>query len=652
MAFNQKNTLLQNIKAVELALQLNKNNQNPTSEQIQLLQSYAGFGGVKAILNPILDDSAWKTQIDIELRPLLQQFYQLIYENVGETQFQEYYNSLKASVLTSFYTPSPITLEIGKALKDTGLQSSKFLDPSAGIGQFQQSFIDAGLEHQDSLMFEKDLLAGLILSALYEKNQVRNQGFEEISSRYINHFEIVSSNIPFGDLNVWDASFMNDKTKRISCKAIHNYFFYKAIDVTQEGGVIAFITSNGVMNSPTNDPIRQYLMRKSDLVSAVRFPHNLFSENAGTSVGSDLIILQKNTLKTTLTDRERSFVRNIRDGEIVSNDYYTKNDNIIFTKQKIDTDQYGKPAIIYHHEEGVSGIANKMTTILKRDFSEHFKLENFQNSKVKTPIFIQNDLFSELYNQSIPFTQPLKNHYRIGTVVEQNDRVGKITSIDFSNNTANFLPVDYAKLEENKIKNYLLVRDTYLNLFDYEKEYSEENQQLRDNLNELYNTFYKKFGNLNAKENVGLILMDFHGKEILTLERAKNGEFIKADIFTEPVSFSKVQIENFNADEALIASLNKLGNVNLEYMSSISKKSKEQLINDLENKIFYNPIDKNFEIKDKFLSGDIVTKLQAFKNLSESLPSSPFIKDSILFLKENQPAKIPFELLDFNFGER
>ena len=173
MAFNQKNALLQNIKAVELAFQLNKNNQNPTSEQIEILQSYAGFGGIKAILNSILDESAWKTQIDIELRPILQQFYQIISENVGEPQFQEYYNSLKASVLTSFYTPSPITLKIGKALKNTGVQSSKFLDPSAGIGQFQQSFIDAGLEHQDSLMFEKDLLAGLILSALYGKNQVR-----------------------------------------------------------------------------------------------------------------------------------------------------------------------------------------------------------------------------------------------------------------------------------------------------------------------------------------------------------------------------------------------------------------------------------------------------------------------------------------------
>lgn len=653
MAFNQKNALLQNIKAVELAFQLNKNNQNPTSEQTQILQSYAGFGGIKAILNPILDDSAWKTQIDIELRPILQQFYQIITENVGEPQFQEYYNSLKASVLTSFYTPSPITLKIGKALKDTGVQSSKFLDPSAGIGQFQQSFIDAGLKHQDSLMFEKDLLAGLILSAIYGKNQVKNQGFEEISSRYTNHFDIVSSNIPFGEMNVWDSSFINDKNKRISCKAIHNYFFYKAIDVTQEGGLIAFITSNGVMNATANDPIRQYLMRKNDLVSAIRFPHNMFSENAGTSVGSDLVILQKNTLKTTLTDRERSFVRNIRDGEIVSNDYFTKNDNIIFTKQKIDTDQYGKPAIIYHHDGGVSGIADTMATILKRDFGEHFKLNKFpNNNKTNTPIFIQNDLFSELFNQSILFTQPLKSHYQIGTLVEQKDRVGKVTNINFSNNTADFLPIDYSKLEEKKVKSYLLIRDTYLNLFDYEKEYSEENQQLRENLNGLYNSFYENFGNLNAKENVGLIFTDFHGKEILSLERVTNGEFIKADIFTEPVSFSKVKIENFNADEALIASLNKLGSVNLEYMSSISQKSKQQLINDLQNKIFYNPIDKNFEIKDKFLSGDIVTKLLVFKNVSELLPNSPFIKDSILFLEENQPPKIPFELLDFNFGER
>ena len=122
-------------------------------------------------------------------------------------------------------------------------------------------------------------------------------GFEEIESRYNNHFDVVSSNIPFGDVAAFDISFLKskDKVKQQSSRSIHNYFFLKGMDTLREGGVLAFITSQGVMNSPKNEPVRQWLMDNSRLVSAVRLPNNLFSEYAGTEVGSDLIILQKDS---------------------------------------------------------------------------------------------------------------------------------------------------------------------------------------------------------------------------------------------------------------------------------------------------------------------------------------------------------------------
>ena len=42
------------------------------------------------------------------------------------------------------------------------------------------------------------------------------------------------------------------------------------------------------------------MLYHADLVSAIRLPNNLFTENANTEVGSDLIILQKNTQKESL----------------------------------------------------------------------------------------------------------------------------------------------------------------------------------------------------------------------------------------------------------------------------------------------------------------------------------------------------------------
>lgn len=56
---------------------------------------------------------------------------------------------------------------------------------------------------------------------------------------------------------------------------------------------MAYITSQGVLDSQANQEIRHQLMQQSRLVSAIRLPNNLFTDGAGTEVGSDLIILQR-----------------------------------------------------------------------------------------------------------------------------------------------------------------------------------------------------------------------------------------------------------------------------------------------------------------------------------------------------------------------
>ena len=67
--------------------------------------------------------------------------------------------------------------------------------------------------------------------------------------------------------------------------------------LSKEGGLLAFITSQGVLDSPKNEAIRRYLLQNSRLISAIRLPSGMFSENAGTDVGSDLIVLQKQSGK-------------------------------------------------------------------------------------------------------------------------------------------------------------------------------------------------------------------------------------------------------------------------------------------------------------------------------------------------------------------
>ncbi|GHT37750.1 hypothetical protein FACS189435_3450 [Bacteroidia bacterium] len=75
--------------------------------------------------------------------------------------------------------------------------------------------------------------------------------------------------------------------RQLVAKSIHNYFFMKSVDNAREGGIVAFITSQGVTNSEQNRPVREWLMDRCGLVSAIRLLNNLFVDSAGNSSATD-----------------------------------------------------------------------------------------------------------------------------------------------------------------------------------------------------------------------------------------------------------------------------------------------------------------------------------------------------------------------------
>lgn len=135
---------------------------------------------------------------------------------------------------------------------------------------------------------------------------------------------------------------------------------------------MAFITSQGVLNSAKNEPIRQALMQNCNLVSAIRLPNNLFTDYAGTEVGSDLIVLQKNNAKSGLSQREQQFCSTYTTADNTTNSLLFENgQHVVHTTSYQATDMYGKPALIYEHKEGVEGIAKDLKKMLSDDISNH-----------------------------------------------------------------------------------------------------------------------------------------------------------------------------------------------------------------------------------------------------------------------------------------
>ena len=817
------------------------------------------------------------------------------------------------------------------------------------------------------LAYEKDLLTGKILSALHPSILTRIEGFEKIESDFNGYFDVAASNVPFGDFAVADPAYAvsKDIAYRQVTKTIHNYFFLKALDQVREGGLVAFIASQGVMNAGSPF-IRMELVKRADLVAALRLPNNTFSENAGTDAGSDLIILQKHTGKKALSADEEFFIQSVvdRGTKVPGNKFFQAfPQNVISDDAKIGTDQYGKPAIVYTHTGGVNGIAEDLRKALDESLRLRLNLELYNSNGIKPPtpdpvkpkptpppevksetpkqkplaekieqknepllkqyqemkkkhpdailmfrvgdfyeIFgkdaveaseilgitltrrmngidnrielagfphhaldtylpklvragkrvaiceqledpkltkttkhkvveivtpnqspktdpktdeppkteptkeIETDgrpdysdnpdprlfaynLFGELepvqqknnrrqqmqkpeekpkpanpatkakpikssgfrkltdkelefygslnwddnppingfYEAMMsiahrqmeemrlareaqeaaqvagiapgetyiekteddfipggrarqpkvtaisierdmlprPFSEDIQFFHKNGSMVVADGMVGFLS--DVRKTGATFTPLGLKPEQEKRAMLYITMSETYQQLYNYEAETHEPSEHLREHLNHYYDEFVAKYGNLNEKQNVKFILMDANGRDALALERGENGQFVKADIFDHPVSFSLDEVTSVDTPlEALTASLNKYGEVNLEYMSSLVDMDEDAMVENLAGHIYYNPLVSNYEIKDRFIAGNVVAKAEAVKAWIDReeerikvFPGydgiEPFIamsQDSLKALEEARPRRIEFDELDFNFGER
>ena len=730
MTYSKKKHLQDNILAIQTVFRLKNENREGTADEKEILGRYSGFGGLKCILRPCdspEDKNKWPAS-ELGLFEDTKLLYSIIRQHCGsDVAYLDYCNSLRSSILTAFYTPDQVTQAIATGLCDSGIEVKSMLEPSAGIGSFVKAFNDSG--NYAVTCFEKDLLTAEILSRLYPHDLVLGKGFETIDERSLNYFDLVSSNIPFGDYRIYDPLFSGskDEDKKRSCKDIHSYFFIKAVDAAREGGIIAFITSQGVMNSPKNDYLRKWLMDRCNLVSAIRLPDNLFIDSANTEAPSDLIILQKNSTKTEQTIREYSFTGIRKLGEVNINNYYMDFSRVVHTAVSLGKNQYGYPAINFLYEGSMDELSADLHNKIREDCAIHLDLELYntylkaeilpdtedniiednevEEELVPTNEFSLYDLFGipeeertqigqkqktkagaqslqktsvslsltditdnavEIRTQSLEprlYEGILMDFYKDGVLVETEGQVGLLSIKTKWNQKKQcedkeylFTPLKINKDLTGRLAAYINLREAYFHLHQIETVEQRERPELRETLNNRYIEFTTKYGDLNNKDNHKLLQQDIFGDEILTLEYYENGKKQMAGIFYHPVAFmtdKTILVEK--ADEALASSINKFGVVNLDYMSSISGKDNNVLIEELEGIIYYNPLSGEYEIASCFISGDVIVKseeIEAYINDNPEADDLEQSQKSLEILRKAIPQPIPFSDLDFNLGER
>ena len=250
-----------------------------------------------------------------------------------------------------------------------------------------------------------------------------------------------------------------------------------------------------------------------------------------------------------------------------------------------------------------------------------------------------------------PFTGEIRPEYKNGSLVKAGEQYGYLQGLGTPE--VQFHPLRLTVTQQYRAAYYIPLREAYHNLYNAEAETETEQPELREELNRQYDRFQRMFRELNGKDNAKFLLLDAGGREMLSLERSVNGKIQKADIFTVPVSFNANEVTHVDTpQEALAASLNKFGEVNLEYMENLSDIGRQELLEQLEERIFYNPMMKSHEIKDRFIAGNVIAKAEWIENHLRDYPDDGASRKSLEALRKAIPEPISFEQLDFNLGER
>ena len=250
-----------------------------------------------------------------------------------------------------------------------------------------------------------------------------------------------------------------------------------------------------------------------------------------------------------------------------------------------------------------------------------------------------------------PFLSAPDSHLRDGSIVAQKGQVGYLSDLK---RRPTFHPMDLPLAQLTRLRAYIEIRESYHRLYDYEATNHAEDKEEREKLNRLYDAYVARWGELNKKANTDIIKMDATGMEMLFLERSIDGHFVKADIFDHPTAFSSAELSIASDPlEALGASLNKYGSVELSYMASLLPEMEENdIISALEGRIYYNPEAGGYEVADKFISGNVIEKADRLASWLLDHPDHEEGKQSLAALMAARPTPIPFADLDFNLGER
>ena len=568
-----------NMDAINLLKELEFDGRQATPEEQEILSKYVGWGG----LADAFDESKanWKEEF-AELYAALT---------------PEEYAAARASTLNAHYTSPTVIRAIYEAVGNMGFTSGNILEPAMGVGNF---FGMLPPEMSDSRLYgvELDSITGRIAKQLYPQADITVAGFETTDQK--DFFDLAIGNVPFGNYQV------DDKPYNKLGFSIHDYFFAKSLDQVRPGGVVAFVTSRYTMDKQSPE-VRKYLAERADFLGAIRLPNTAFRANAGTDVVSDIIFLQKRDHPITV-DEDWIHLGQTADGFSI-NSYFVEHPEMMLGQPSSESTQYGHEDFTLKPLEGaeLSDLLHEAVKNIRGIYTEAELPELGEDEQIDT---------------SIPADPNVKNFSY--TVVDD--------EVYYRQNSRMVKP-DLNATAQERVKGMVELRDCVQRLIGQQLDGFVSDDTIRATqreLNELYDDFTRKLGLINSRANA-LAFSDDNSYYLLSslevLDEDNNLQR-KADMFTKRTIKPHEAVTSVDtASEALALSISEKACVDMEYMSSLTGKTEQELADELRGVIY---LDFNrrpdgsytYRTADDFLSGNVREKLAYYENALQMLPES------------------------------
>ena len=559
--------LADNLAALRLLKYLDEAKLPATAEEQGVLARYNGWGGLSLVFETNPRD--WKAEAE-ELKALL-------------TEAE--YRSARATVNTAFFTPWVVASTVYQALERLGFNEGKALEPSAGTGIFLAAQPkDWKLDWHG---VEIDTVSGGILKHLQPDAGVQVCGFQDATLPN-GGFDLVTGNVPFGDYPIHD--------RRLGSPLIHDYFLLRAVELVRPGGLVALITSRGTLDKSNGD-IRERLAATSDLLGAIRLPETTFSRRALTTVTTDILFLQRRVEGQRPADLAWTQIGKFQTptGEIGINQYFVEHPEMIIGRMVADAGRYGEPAC---RIEAPGEQTERLETAIQRLPSGVYRPAKAVGSKPP--------------KKEMPPEEDFSRVKEFGYVTKHDGTIWRKES-----NLLTKLEIMGTKRGE-RIRGLLRIRDAARAYLDAQLDGEQESESSRVALNQAYDRFTGQHGAINLRANQLALSGDPDLPFLMALEDfdAATEKAAKAPFFSQRTLDARKEITRADTSaDALIYSLHEKGRVDLEYMTQLTGKPTQDLLDELAGRIFHNPESNRWETADEYLSGEVVHKLAVVTKL-------------------------------------